>query len=114
MSRLPFSVPFSMVEVSFHKAFSRRGAGKIGGTPQKCEKPYCPISGPYPVGIGIVPLYRSVLDLREPSGAAALPAMAEHAGEDCRPRPEGGEQNEERDTEIPRTVIGNAVQLHKQ
>lgn len=114
MSRLPFSVPFPMVEVSFHKAFSRRGAGKIGGTPQKCEKPYCPISGPYPVGIGFVPLYRLFWSCGEPSGAAALPGTAEHAGKDRRPRPDGGEQNEERGTEIPRTVIGNAVQLHKQ
>ncbi len=114
MSRLPFSVPFPMVEVSFHKAFSRCGAGKIGGAPPKCEKPYCPIPGRIP---SVSVLYLCTDRFRscgEPSGTAALPAMAEHAGEDCRPRPDGGEQNEERGTEIPRTVIGNAVQLHKQ
>ncbi len=65
MSRLPFSVPFPMVEVSFHKAFSRRGAGKIGGTPQKCEKPYCPISVPYPVGINLVPIGFGLAAIRQ-------------------------------------------------
>ena len=65
MPRLPFSVPFPMVEVSFHKAFSRRGAGKIGGTPQKCGKPYCPISVPYPVGINLVPIGFGLAALRQ-------------------------------------------------
>ena len=65
MSRIPFSVPFPMVEVSFHKAFSRRGAGKIGGTPQKCEKPYCPIPGPYPVGINLVSIGFGLAALRQ-------------------------------------------------
>lgn len=45
MPRLPFSVPFPMVEVSFHKAFSRRGAGKIGGTPIKMHEAELPAFG---------------------------------------------------------------------